>query len=324
MYVRCPTRAYIRHVYARLKRLKPMLVQVENRPRYARYLKRMLGRKYPVVLSLHSMTFLSRPHISYAKLIPCLRSVDAILVNSHFLKEELIKLDFRLSDKIVVNHLGVDPDRFPSRWSEEYQAGRQQSLQSLGWANCKIILFVGRLIPIKGIHHLLKAMPKVLEQQPDARLLIVGGAFYGSNRTTPYVAHLQRLAGPLGNTVQFIPYVPHERIAEWFRLADTLVVPSSEREAFGLVNVEAMASGVPVVATRAGGMSEVIEHGRTGLLVPLSEIDQELPNSIVALLQNAEYARLLGEQGRQRVLEQFTWQHTAERLAELYQSLQNQ
>jgi spore coat protein SA len=324
LYVRCPRQAYIRQIYARMKRLKPALIQVENRPRYAHYLKRRLGRQYPVILSLHSLTFLTRPHISSRRLLQCLRSVDIILVNSRYLKEEIIKLDSGLRDKIAVNHLGVDPELFPSRWSEEHQLTREEQLKALGWSGSKVILFVGRLIPIKGVHHLLKAMPRVLEQEPDAKLLIVGGAFYGSNRITPYVAQLQRLARPLGDAVRFIPYVPHERVAEWFRLADTVVVPSSEREAFGLVNVEAMASGVPVVASQAGGMSEVIEHNQTGLLVPLTAIEQELPNSILTLLQNKEYAQLLGEQGRQRVLERFTWHHTAERLAELYHSLQKQ
>src|SRR5690606_10705725 len=143
-----------------------------------------------------------------------------------------------LNDKIVVNHLGVDPERFPSRWSEEHQEARLQRMNALGLTGGKIILFVGRLIPIKGVHHLLQAMPKVLEQQPEARLLIVGGAYYGRNKRTPYVEKLHQLAKSLGQAVRFTPYVPHEKIAEWFRLADLLVVPSSEREAFGLVNVE--------------------------------------------------------------------------------------
>jgi spore coat protein SA len=88
------------------------------------------------------------------------------------------------------------------------------------------------------------------------------------------------------------------------------------------VNVEAMASGVPVVATCAGGMREVIEHERTGLLVSLSRLEEELPDRICTLLQNPDYAKRLGEQGRNRVLDHFTWSHTAERLSELYHKLQ--
>lgn len=323
IYDRVPRTTYIRHVYDRLRVLQPALIQVENRPRFARYLKRKLPR-YPVILSLHSTTFISEPHIGKKRLLACLHKVDAILVNSHYLKNVLMKLDPALAGKLVVNHLGVDPARFPSRWLEEYQAVRQEYMESLGWAGCQVILFVGRFIPIKGVHHLLKAMPDILERHPNTRLLLVGGAFYGSNKTTPYVAKLHRLAKVLGDKVRFVPYVPHEQIAEWFRLADMVVVPSAEREAFGLVNVEAMASGVPVVATRAGGMREVIEHGRTGLLVSLSRLKEELPESICTLLQNPELARQLGEQGRERVLEYFTWSHTANRLTDLYHKLRKQ
>ncbi|WP_127578869.1 glycosyltransferase family 4 protein [Paenibacillus koleovorans] len=323
-YWRCPRQGYMRHVCARLRKLRPAIVQVENRPRFAQFLKQRLGMRVPVILSLHSTTFISLPHIPRSRLLPCLRSVDAILVNSQFLKEVLLQLDPRLGNKITVNHLGVDPERFSSRWSEEEEIIREAQLESFGWQGAKVVLFVGRLIPIKGVHHLLKAMPKVLARDPRARLLIVGGAFYGNNKPTPYVAELKKLAAPLGDAVRFVPYVPHEYVPEWFRLADAVIVPSAEKEAFGLVNVEAMASGVPVVATRAGGMREVIEHELTGLLADPEHLEEELQTNIGSLLENPEKARTLGENGRRRVLEQFTWEHTSERLADLYGSLRKE
>lgn len=320
VYNSIPRKGYIRHVLNRLKTMNPALIQVENRPGYAQFLKRKL-RGLPVILSLHSTTFLSRHHIARKRLLRCLREVDAIVVNSHYLRDVLLRIDRRLAGKLVVNHLGVDPTGFSPRWTEGYEAEREQNLEALGWKDCRVLLFVGRFIPIKGVHHLLKAMPAILRRHPEARLLLVGGAYYGKNATTPYVARLRRLAKPLKDRVRFVPYVAHDQIAEWFRLADIAVVPSSEREAFGLVNVEAMASGVPVIASGAGGMREVIEHTRTGLLVPLTRLGRELPERIGELLDDPAYARQLGEQGRERVLEHFTWAHTAERLAELYRRL---
>lgn len=106
---------------------------------------------------------------------------------------------------------------------------------------------------MKGVHHILKAMPRITDKVPDALLVVVGAAFYGSNRTTPYVRKLHRLGKTMGETVRFVPYVPHDRIQDWFGIADVVLVPSDNREAFGLVNVEAMSCGVPVIATRAGG-----------------------------------------------------------------------
>jgi spore coat protein SA len=90
-------------------------------------------------------------------------------------------------------------------------------------------------------------------------------------------------------------------------------VPSSQREAFGLVNVEAMASGIPVIATYAGGMKEIIDHENTGYLVPLQRLQEELADKIVKVIGNDELQRNMGEQAMQRVESTFTWRHTADR-----------
>ncbi|MEF3305441.1 glycosyltransferase family 4 protein [Paenibacillus sp. GYB003] len=319
-YVRPTAKPYIAHVSRLIKREPPDVIQVENRPRHACYLKRR-HPKTPVVLSLHSTTFLSKPHIAPSALRLCLRSADAIVVNSEFLKAKVASHDESLSGKIVVNHLGVDTNRFVSRWSAEEQARREANLAKLGLAGKKIVLYVGRFIPIKGVHHLVAVMPTIAALEPDAVLLLVGGASYGSNRLTPYVRKLRRMAQTVPGHVRFVPFVPHEQIPLWFRLADVAVVPSAEKEAFGLVNVEAMASGVPVVATAAGGMKEIIEHGVSGLLAEPGRLAEQLVGHVCAVLADREYARRLGEKGIERVRERFTWQHTADRLAELYRKL---
>ncbi|WP_159881057.1 glycosyltransferase family 4 protein [Paenibacillus puerhi] len=319
-YMRVPAPSpgsYIRSVSRRLRSLRPHVIQVENRPRFARLLK----RKYPkagIWLSLHSVIFISRPHIGRRELRRCLAATDRIIVNSHFLKEELIRRAPGAADKIAVNHLGVDRLRFVSRWTPEGAAKRQAFLSKQGLEGRKIILFVGRLIPIKGVHHLLAAMPTILQRVPDATLLVVGSAFYGSKRVTPYVRQLKKAARDLGPHVRFISYVPHGKVDDWFRLGDVLAVPSSPHEAFGLVNVEAMSAGVPVVATRAGGMPEIVLEGITGYTVDPADKARELADRISALLLDEERARAFGESSAQRVNECFTWECTAKRWLELF------
>nr|AFK65455.1 glycosyltransferase group 1 family protein [Paenibacillus mucilaginosus K02] len=319
--VPAPTPAgYIRNVSRRLEKLKPDIIQVENRPRFVRYLRRRHPRA-KIVLSLHSVTFVSRPHIRLAELRRCLAAADRIVVNSEFIREEMERRDPRSRGKLVVNHLGVDPAGFASRWHGEGALRREAMTARLGLQGRRVLLYVGRLIPIKGVHHVLEAMPRIVQEVPNAVLLIVGSAFYGSKRTTPYVRRLHRMAKRMKEHVRFIPYVPHGEVADWFRLADVLVVPSGRREAFGLVNVEAMAAGVPVVATHAGGIPEIIEEGVTGLTVRLSSIGEELPERLAWLLRDEEAACRMGMMSVERVLEHFTWERTAERWLALYAEL---
>ncbi|KEQ26369.1 glycosyltransferase family 4 protein [Paenibacillus tyrfis] len=321
-YERVPAaspRRYVEGVSRKLRKLRPKVIQVENRPRFARFLK----RRHPgaqVWLSLHSVSFVSKPHIRRPELRRCLAAADRIVVNSHYLKNEMVRRDPRVQAKIIVNHLGVDPDRFISRWSPEGAAKREALLHRLDLQDRKIILYVGRLIPTKGVHHLLAAMPEIVGKVPEALLLVVGGAFYGSRRLTPYVRRLQRTSAsaPLRNHVHFVPYVSHGEVDDWFRLADVLVVPSARREAFGLVNVEAMAAGVPVVATRAGGMSEIVEEGVTGLTVEPEALESGLAPAIISLLQNEDEARCMGKRSVERVQRLFTWERMAERWLTFY------
>jgi spore coat protein SA len=309
--------SYIAQVSRRLKALRPALLQVENRPRFVRYLR----KRHPhalICLVLHSITFISSPYISLKELQSCLRAADRIVVNSYFLRDLLTRKAPGARKKIIVNHLGVDMERFTSRWSAEGAAKRQEMVDQLGLSDKKIVLYVGRLLPMKGIHHLLKAMPDVVKQVPEAIVLVVGSAYYSSDRVTPYVKRLKRLGARLGEHVRFIPYVPHTEIADWFQLADVLVVPSGNNEAFGLVNVEAMASGVPVVATHVGGMKEIIEHGKNGWSIEPKRLRKDLAPSIVALLTQQDLAQAMGQNGMIKVQEQFTWDRTAERWLDYY------
>jgi spore coat protein SA len=113
--------------------------------------------------------------------------------------------------------------------------------------------------------------------------------------------------------IRFVPYVPYSEVPGWFMAADLAVMPSGKREAFGLVNVEAMATGLPVIATRAGGMQEIIQDGETGYLINQKNIKAELTERLLLLLHNTSLRRQMGLRSRERVEQLFTWEHTAKR-----------
>lgn len=120
------------------------------------------------------------------------------------------------------------------------------------------------------------------------------------------------------NHVRLISFIPHAEIHQWFEEADIVLVPSIGQEAFGLVNVEAMACGVPVIATNIGGMPEVIDHGRTGYLINTDNIEAELVNYVIQLLNNPTRIKTFGLNSENRVQENFTWKNNAYRLLKLY------
>lgn len=205
------------------------------------------------------------------------------------------------------------------------------------------VLFVGRLSPEKGVHDLIVAFRQVLERIPGARLSLVGGAgsapleflvglsdephvtalrvFYqkpASGPKDPYLEALEREAGPeLGKRIIFEGVVKHDRIEEAYRNAAVLVNPSLS-ESFGISLVEAMMRGIPVVATRIGGMSYTVDPGVTGLLVEPAN-PAALSEAICQMLSNPSRSRQMGEAGRQRAIEMFSWSKTADILLEHFQ-----
>ncbi|MBB6675635.1 glycosyltransferase family 4 protein [Cohnella nanjingensis] len=297
--------AYLARVIRRLAAFRPDVIEVENRPRYALRLKRRFPQAQ-VWLHLHSNTFISPFEIEPKTLRACVRAADRILVNSHYLEEDVLRRAPSAAGKIGIVYPGVEAERF-----QGWDAAEEKRIRGL--EGRRIILFVGRLIPLKGVHHLLAALREVVRAEPEAMLVVVGSAFYGSDRETPYVRRLRRLAHPLRKHVRFVPYVSHAEIPRWFALADVAVVPSVRREAFGLVNVEAMAAGLPVVATCVGGMKEIIADGETGFLVDPADISAGMAASVIRLLQDEPLRQEMGLRGRERAIRHFTWEQTAER-----------
>ncbi|MFF2483695.1 glycosyltransferase family 4 protein [Paenibacillus sp. NPDC058071] len=303
---------YLTSCAGAIRRFNPRVIQVENRPHFVLKLKRRFpGKK--VWLNLHSTSFIGSGHISSRKLRQSFRAADRIVVNSEFLLHTVAAKAPELKHKMRVVYPGVETDRFPSRFSDEGQSLRSQLRERNGLSGKKVVLFIGRLIPLKGVHHLLQAVPGLVRQDPDLLVVVVGSPYYGSHRQTAYSRKLHRLGRQFPAHVRFVPYVPYSEVPGWFLSADIAVVPSGQREAFGLVNVEAMACGCPVVATNAGGMKEIIVDGQTGYLITPANIARELPEKLLTLLQNGELRTMMGEESRKRVEEMFTWRHTADR-----------
>jgi glycosyltransferase involved in cell wall biosynthesis len=185
------------------------------------------------------------------------------------------------------------------------------------------ILFVGRLTPHKGVDRLIEALPA------DAGLRVVGSAGHDPNPPErEYPKLLRRLAGQ--RRVEFLGVVPEPDLPPLYRSAQVLALPSVHRtcygrevapsELLGLAAIEAMASGTPVVASRLGGLPEVVEHGVTGFLVEPGNV-AELRARLAQVLGDRRLAERLGQNARDRFLEKFTWEACADRCLAAYSEL---
>ncbi|HMW14285.1 MAG TPA: glycosyltransferase [Pseudomonadales bacterium] len=177
------------------------------------------------------------------------------------------------------------------------------------------LLFVGRLVEKKGVNHLLDALAQLQRQGRQLQLWIVGQG----PGLEPLQAQTERLG--LAAWVTFWGAVEHARLADFYRLATLAVTPSvvaegGDQEGFGLVIVEAMGCGCPVVASALPAIGDIVIDGETGLLVPPAD-PTALAHAIGQLLDQPEQARRLATTARQRVVERFDWQQVTERYADL-------
>jgi spore coat protein SA len=308
---------YIDNVLKTIAKQRYDIIQIENRPKLITIVRQLLPEA-KIWLSLHSTKFITKPYISREELVQEVSQADKLIVNSHFLKKYVLEQTNCQEEKIFVNHLGVNINQFQSKWLPAVNSFSKNIKLERNMNGKNILLYVGRLRKIKGVEKLIKIMPAVLEKHPDTLLIIVGSAFYNSERKTKYVNRLQILAENLSEYIRFVPFVPHDEIHTWFQSADLVLVPSIGREAFGLVNVEAMACGVPVIATNNGGIPEIIQHGMTGYLVDIPNMEAELVKYIHKMLDEPDLIQRMGEDCVKDVLLNFTWESCSKRLLQEY------
>ena len=179
-----------------------------------------------------------------------------------------------------------------------------------------VILYVGRLHRTKGVHLLLEAMRILQGRKVNAVCRIVGSSFSGGSRATSYVKSLKR-SRP--SNLQFVDYRSGTEIAEEYRRADVLCFPSICREAFGNANIEAMACGIPVVATRVGGIPEIAAEGGVILVRPNSAL--EIADALQKLVEDKDLHLNVGADGLKSFRRRFTWKRITEQYQRVIEGL---
>ncbi len=177
------------------------------------------------------------------------------------------------------------------------------------------LLFVGRLASNKGLAPLLGAFAELAPKRPELSLILVGEDGGEARGTLEEAARRG-----LGERVRWVGFVAEDALlASAYAEAECLVLPS-EYEAFGLVLVEALAQGTPVVASRVGGMREIVEPGRNGALVPPGD-PRALAQALEELLSDPAHAREMGRWGRENTVPRYRWENVVAALGRLYQEV---
>ncbi len=228
-----------------------------------------------------------------------------VIVCSRCMRAEVQGL-FRLpEDKVTVIPNGIDlpaadaPEDVPPR--EAYADPGE-----------RLLFHLGRLVPEKGAAVLLETLPLLLRRHPVR--LVIGGV-------GPYREELERRARELGvaHRVRFTGWLGDREVQALYRYADAAVVPSTY-EPFGIVALEAMASGVPLVATRVGGLAEIVRHGENGLVANPGD-PVSLAEQIDRLLTDRKLAKGLASEARRAVMQRYSWEGVATQTATVYQEV---
>jgi len=177
------------------------------------------------------------------------------------------------------------------------------------------LLFVGRLEKRKGLEYLIRAMPEVRNKFPDTTLTVVGHG--------PLRVYFHKLASQLGisDAIQFVGPVPNNRLAPYYTSATIYISPSIGREAMGIVLIEAMACGVPVIASDIVGYNEVIENGVNGILCSPGDV-KSLNEAIIHLLSSPALRKSLSTRAIMRARE-FDWQVVTQKVVDVYKTVIN-
>lgn len=229
------------------------------------------------------------------------RRVDRIMV----INDEAYKYFSHIVDKHIVKKLtmGVDFDLFKN-------TDRQESRKVLGWDHDKkYVLFVGAFVSLKGINYLVSAFKKVLEKCPNSTLVLIGEGYY-KDAVREQINDLK-----IGQSVIELSWIEKSKLPIYYSAADVCVMPSLS-EGLGMVGIESLACGTPLIGTKVGGIPEIIKNFNAGIIVPPADPDA-IAAAIGTVLDNKEKFNIDRENGKR----QYSWESVVKANLDLYRAI---
>ena len=296
------------------------VIEIFDRPMFVLSMRES-GIRVPIVLSMHTPVLpFSSPTASPILIKSIIEEVTSIITISRFLGTTISTRCTEARDKIYPIHPGVDLNIFQPCWTEQGSKIRSQLRNELQLGDAPVLFFAGRLHITKGVHVILRAMAQVFLNHPNAYLLIAGGVWFGSNDADKYVRLLHSLASRKRDQVKFLGSVSYPEISGYFLASDIFISASQWEEPLGRVHCEAMATGIPIIASNRGGIGEVVKTGLNGILI--NDYTNPVPyaKAIQHLLEDPEYCRSLGHQGRQLAEKRLAFDNIADKVLQVIES----
>jgi glycosyltransferase involved in cell wall biosynthesis len=288
------------------------LVHAHGHVYMSSYMAGMVAKKLgkPFIVTQHN-TF-----IDYQSLLNVVEQLNDLVIGKQVLKhadrivtvsKETMKYVLKLGadkTKTSVIHNGVDTDTF-------HPANKKKGREKLGLPkNRKIILSVRRLVYKNGLDTLLESIPLVTQSHPDVLFVVAGK---GPSRKL--IENRIKELG-IGDNIKLAGFVPDNLLPVYYGAADCFVLPSASGEGLPLVLLEAMACGLPVIATAVGGTPEILRHMKNGVLVPPRN-PEAMAEALTKLLSEG-LGPALGREARRTVEERFSWEENVRQLQEIY------
>ena len=294
--------SYAVKAFAQIRRINPDIVHAQRfyREGLAAFLAKVLLKKRYCIWCQGADIYLSWRFKGIASKL-FLKRVNAVISLTQNMKDKIHEISNR--NAFVIPN-GIDLSRFGGL--------SHQDTDTLAVNGERTILFVGRLHPLKGVNYLIEAMSAIIRKNPKVKLLLVGD---GEERQN--LGNLVIDQG-LSKCVTFIGQIPNEKVSQYMAASDVFVLPSLS-EGFGVVNLEAMACGLPIVATNVGGIPEIVKDGENGFLVE-PENSVEIAEKVLMLLENDDLRRQISQNNLHKI-RNYSWEAAVDKLEKVYQGV---
>ena len=292
--------SYLRAASDIIDTFSPDLIQVHNAPHFLPYLFARFPEAKHVLFARNPLG------CDQTELNAIDHYTDCVVFVSDFLRQQFLDAfpDARVRTEVIYN--AVDTDRFSADRYTEPQVAKFRRTYDLPKAST--LLFSGRILEQKGLEPLIRAIMRIRKHVPRARLLVAGTPAYKGEHDASdlFMRDMRQLASNQKDAIRFIGYVEPEKMPWLYAAATITVVPSLWGEPFGKVAIESMATSVPVVASRRGGLPEIITDNQDGILVDHPEDDAELANAITGLLTDTKRQQRIAGGGIETVNSRFS------------------
>lgn len=298
---------YIYQIINNLKLQSFDYIIVENIPVYSIILKRKFPN-IPIIQHLHNSYITS--NCSYKTEI--LKANDYVFGVSDFIRKEVMNTYESIGfngNNVYTWYNAINENYFKPIDANSYRISLDFSPDDF------IILFSGRIVEAKGIDKLLEAM-RLLTEYSNIKLLIIGGTSFANSKQTPFSIRIKELCEACKGKIRFTGYVDYKQIYKYYDIADICVFPSMWNEPFALTALEAMTMGKPIIATKSGGLVEVVNDKCAILLERDEKLTNNIAEAILFLYNNLDIRTSMGIHAKKRS-KQFSSQIYYERFNEL-------